>query len=93
MFALEEKIMPVRVQLVEVDYPSDAAKPAERGAVTVTLVTETQEMSYPAEYVEPGVFEARIPVETLAAGTYAILVNAELAGALPAAASGVVVLY
>lgn len=93
MFALEEKIMSVRVQLMEVDYPSDAAKPAEHGAVTVTLVTETQEMSYPAEYVEPGVFEARIPVETLAAGTYAILVNAELAGALPAAASGVVVLY
>lgn len=77
----------------EVMYPETDSKPAEKGAVSAMLVTPTEELSYNAEYVEPGIFEVNIPVEGLEAGSYTILINAEIEGAVPAASSGSTVIY
>jgi peptide/nickel transport system substrate-binding protein len=93
MYATAEQTMPVRAYLSEVRYPEGTAVPAEQGAVSVVLVTPDAEREYQAEYREPGVFEAAIPVESLEPGSYTILINAELTGALPVTASGTTVLY
>jgi len=93
MYAAEEKNMPVRVYVSEVLYPTGISKPAERGEVSAMLVTPTEEISYKANYVEPGVFEATIPVEGLEAGSYTILINAQVEGAVPVAISGSTVVY
>ena len=93
MCAIEEQTMPVRVALSEVRYPDNTAKPAERGNVSAVLVTPNEERTYPGNYIEPGVFEVNIPLDTLEAGAYTILINADLDGALLVASSGVVTLY
>jgi peptide/nickel transport system substrate-binding protein len=93
MYAKEEKTMPVKVYVSEVLYPDNTAKPAEKGEVSAMLVTPTEEISYNAEYIEPGVFEVAIPIENLEAGLYMIIINAQVEGAVPAAASGTTVIY
>ncbi len=93
MYAIQEKNMLVRVSLSEVLYPDGTSKPAEQGEVSAMLITATEELSYPAKYVEPGVFEISIPVEGLESGTYTILINAELEGAVPVSVSGTTVIY
>ena len=93
LFSVEEQQMPVRVYLSEVSYPEGRVKAAERGEVTIVLITESEELRSPASYIEPGVFEATVPVENLEAGSYTILTNAELEGAIPVAVSGSVLLY
>lgn len=93
MYAASENTMPVKVYVSEVLYPDDTSKPAEQGEVSAMLVTATEELSYKAEYVEPGVFEVVIPVENLEPGSYTILLNAELEGAVPAATSGSTIIY
>ncbi len=93
MYAAEEKNMPVRVNVSEVLYPDNTSKPAEKGTVSAMLVTPAEELSFDATYIEPGVFEANIPIEGLDAGSYTILINAEIEGAVPASASGSTVIY
>ena len=93
MYAASENTMPVKVYVSEVLYPDDTSKPAEQGEVSAMLVTATEELSYKADYVEPGVFEVVIPVENLEPGSYTILLNAELEGAVPAATSGSTIIY
>ena len=93
LFSVEEKNMPVKIYLSEVLYPEGSAKAAEKGNVTVMLVTENDELSYPASYTDPGVFEAVIPVGNLGAGSYTVLTNAETEGSIPAAFSSSVLLY
>lgn len=89
----EEQTLSVQVFLSEILYPDGSVRFAEQGEVTVMLITTDAELSYPAEYLEPGVFEAQIPVENIEPDSYKILVNATLEGALPVAASETVVMY
>jgi peptide/nickel transport system substrate-binding protein len=93
MYSTQEKTMPVRVSVSEVLYPDGTSKAAEKAEVTATVVTETEERSYKANYVELGVFEAAIPIENLEPGSYTILISATMADAVPAAASGSTILY
>ncbi len=93
MVSVEEETMTVQVFLSEVLYPDGNVKPAEQGEVTVMLITGSEELSYQADYLEPGVFEAQVPVGNLAPDSYKILLNATLEGALPVAASETVVIY
>ena len=93
MYAQQEKNLSVRVTVSEVLYPDGTSKPLEKGDVVMTLVTPTEERAYKATSVEPGVFEATVPVENLEAGSYTILINATLEGAVPAATSGTTIIY
>jgi peptide/nickel transport system substrate-binding protein len=93
MYAAQEKTMPVRVSISEVRYPDNISKPAENGEVTATLITAAEERTYQATYVEPGVFEAVIPVENLEPGSYTLILKAQRAGAVPASTSGSTVIY
>lgn len=89
----EEQTLSVQVFLSEILYPDGSVRFAEQGEVTGMLITTDAELSYPAEYLEPGVFEAQIPVENIEPDSYKILVNATLEGVLPVAASETVVMY
>jgi peptide/nickel transport system substrate-binding protein len=93
MYAKEEKTMLVKAYIAEVLYPDNTSKPAEQGDVSAMLITDTEELTYPARYVEPGVFEVEIPVEYLEVGSYTIIINAQVEGAAPAATSGTTVIY
>jgi len=93
MYAKEEKTMPIKVSVSEVLYPDNTAKPAEQGEVSAMLVTATEELTYKANYVEPGLFEVAIPIENLEPDSYTILLNAEIEGAVPAATSATTVIY
>lgn len=93
MYAAQEKTMPVQINLSEVLYPENTGKPAEKGEVSAMVVTPDGELTYPAQYKEPGKFEVIIPVEKLAAGSYTILIDARMEGAMPASASATVVIY
>ncbi len=93
MYAAEETIMPVRVYVSQVLYPDNTSKPAEQGTVSAMLVTDSGEFTYQADYVEPGLFEVEIPVEGLDAGSYTILINAEIEGAAPSSKSASTLIY
>ncbi len=93
MYAASEKTMPVKVYVSEVLYPDNTAKPAEKGEVSAMLITAAEELTYKANYIEPGLFEVAIPVENLEPDSYMILINAEIEGAVPAATSGTTVVY
>ena len=88
--------MTVKVQVSEVLYPEGTAKLAEKGEVSVVLITPTEEIFAKARYVEAGLFEAVIPAEAikdLEAGSYTILINASIVGAVPASLAGSTVVY
>ena len=88
--------IPVKIQVSEVLYPEGTAKLAEKGEVSVVLITLTEEISAKARYVEAGLFEAVIPAEAikdLEAGSYTILINASIVGAVPASLAGSTVVY
>jgi hypothetical protein len=88
--------IPVKVQVSEVLYPEGTAKLAEKGEVSVVLITPTEEISAKARYVEAGLFEAVISAEAikdLEAGSYTILINASIIGAVPASLAGSTVVY
>ena len=93
MFSAQEGPLPVSINISEVMYPDNIAKPAEQGQVSAMLITDAEELVYPATYVEPGLFQVDIPVETLAAGTYTILIDTTLEGAMPASFTGTTVIY
>jgi peptide/nickel transport system substrate-binding protein len=95
MFAKGEKI-PVKIHVEEIQYPIDIPKLAEKGEVSIMFITPSQEYTYQAKYVEPGLFEATIDKEAtkdLEAGSYSILASASMEGAVPASASAITVVY
>ncbi len=88
--------IPVKVQVSEVLYPDGTAKIAEGGEVSVMLITPTEELSYKAEFLGAGSFEAIIPAEAikdLEEGSYTILINASIEGAVPASVASSTVIY
>jgi peptide/nickel transport system substrate-binding protein len=93
LYSTQEQTMPVKVYLSEVRYPDQISNPAEQGEVSIMVITETAELSYSAQYIEPGVFEAAIPIEDLEPGSYTLLINARIEGAVPAATSGTTIIY
>lgn len=93
MFSAQEGPLPVSIMVSEVLYPNNTATPAEQGEVSVMLITDDGERTYAAAYVEPGVFQAEIPVESLSPGTYTILIDTALEGAMPASFTATTVLY
>ena len=57
------------------------------------VITGDEELIYPATYAEPGLFQVEIPVDGVEAGTYTILIDATLEGAMPASFTGATVIY
>lgn len=91
-----EKGLAVKVYVSEVLYPEGSSELAEKGTVSIMLVTPTEELSFPAKKVKSGIFEATIPAKTIQSlepGPYTILANAEREGAVPAATSGSITIY
>jgi peptide/nickel transport system substrate-binding protein len=92
----KEEDMSIKVQVSEVLYPEGTAKIAERGEVSVMLITPTEELSYNAKFLGAGSFEAIIPaddIKDLEDGSYTILISASIEGAVPASVASSTVLY
>lgn len=88
--------IPIKVQVSEVLYPDGTAKIAEGGEVSVMLITPTEELSYKAEFLGAGSFETIIPVDAikdLEEGSYTILINASIEGAVPTSVASSTVIY
>jgi peptide/nickel transport system substrate-binding protein len=84
----------VTINVNQVTYPADVADLATQGTVSVSLLSAAGEVTQAtATLVSPGVFQVTLNTAGVAAGSYNILVIAELAGAVPASSSTSIVLY
>jgi peptide/nickel transport system substrate-binding protein len=88
--------IPITIYVSEVLYPEGTASFAEKARVSIMLITPSEEIGFSANKVEAGTYKAVVPAETLKGlqpGSYTILVNAEVEGAVPAAAAGMTTVY
>ena len=77
----------ITLTVTETIYPEDDRMPAAQGAVYLTLITDQGEQRFKAKKVKAGLYEVVIPgsaTKTLEAGSYTILGNADIPGAIPA---------
>ena len=88
--------LPVTIYVSEILYPDGTRSPAENAEVSIMLITLTEEISFNAKKVETGIYEAVVPAGTLKGlepGSYTILANAEVKGAVPAAIASTTTVY
>ena len=88
--------LPVTIYVSEILYPDGTRSPAENAEVSIMLITLTEEISFTAKKVETGIYEAVVPAGTLKGlepGSYTILANAEVKGAVPAAIASTTTVY
>lgn len=98
VLAITPKGMDVNVGITvsSVAYPQNTSSMAKNADVSMILITPNKEYSFVANMIKDGYFESVIPgsvTENIESGTYTLLVNANMPGAIPASSSVPIIIY